>query len=79
VQVLDHLIDTPVPAGSLAVTLVEVKGSVASLRPWVRYELADPALESMSAGRKMLMRLGPDQQRRMQAKLSDIREQVAKP
>jgi hypothetical protein len=49
------------------------------LRPWVRYELADPALESMSAGRKMLMRLGPDQQRRMQAKLSDIREQVAKP
>ena len=79
VQVLDHLIDTPVPPGSLAVTLVEVKGSVTSLRPWVRYELADPALESMSAGRKMLMRLGPDQQRRMQAKLSDIRQQVAKP
>ncbi len=79
VQVLDHLIDTPVPAGSLEVTLVDVKGSVASLRPWVRYELADPALESMSAGRKMLMRLGPDQQRRMQAKLRDFRQQVAKP
>jgi hypothetical protein len=79
VQLLDHLIATPVPAGSLAVTLVEVKGSVTSLRPWVRYELADPALESMSAGRKMLMRMGPAQQRRLQAKLGEIRQLVAKP
>ncbi|MBU4519189.1 MAG: DUF3014 domain-containing protein [Gammaproteobacteria bacterium] len=79
VQVLDHLIATPVPTGPLAVTLVDVKGSVPSTRPWVRYELADPALESLSAGRKMLLRTGPDNQRRLQAKLKDIRQRVARP
>lgn len=79
VQVLDHLIATPVPTEPLAVTLVEVKGPIPSTRPWVRYELADPALESLSAGRKMLLRTGPDNQRRLQAKLKDIRQRVAKP
>lgn len=79
VQVLDHLIATPVPTGPLAVQLVEVKGTVPSLRPWVRYEFVDPALESQSAGRKMLMRVGPDHQRRLMAKLQDIRQRVAKP
>jgi hypothetical protein len=79
VQVLDHLIATPVPTEALAVTLVDVKGTVPSTRPWVRYELADPALESLSAGRKMLLRTGPDNQRRLQAKLKDIRQRVAKP
>ncbi len=79
VQVLDHLIATPVPTAPLTVTLVEVKGTVASLRPWVRYELADPALESMSAGRKILLRVGPEQQRRLQAKLVELRRLVAKP
>ena len=79
VNVLDHLIATPVPIQPLAVTLVEVKGSVPSLRPWVRYEYADPALEAMSAGQKMLMRTGPDHQKRLQAKLRDIRQRVALP
>jgi len=79
VQVLDHLIATPVPTAPLAVSLVEVKGSVASLRPWVRYELADPTLESMSAGRKILLRVGPENQRRLQAKLAELRQLVAKP
>ena len=79
VQVLDHLIATPVPSEPLAVALVEVKGTVPSLRPWVRYEFVDPGLESMSAGRKMLMRSGAENQRRLQSKLSEIRQRVAKP
>lgn len=78
VQVLDHLIATPVHTEPLAVTLVEVKGEVPSTRPWVRYEFADPALESMSAGRKMLLRTGPEHQQRLQAKLRDIRQRIAK-
>jgi hypothetical protein len=78
VQVLDHLIATPVPPGPLAVTLVEVKGEVPSTRPWARYEFADPALESMSAGRKMLMRTGAENQRRVQAKLIEVRERIAR-
>jgi hypothetical protein len=79
VQVLDHLIATPVPPGPLAVTLVEVKGEVPSLRPWVRYEYANPAYESLSAGQKILLRVGPDNQRKLQAKMKDIRQKVAKP
>ncbi len=79
VQVLDHLIATPVPTAPLAVTLVNVKGEVPSTRPWVRYEFADPALESLSAGRKILLRVGPDNQQRLQAKLRDIRQRIARP
>ena len=79
VQVLDHLISTPVPDQPPAVALVEVKGSVPSLRPWVRYEYVDADLEAQSAGRKILMRIGADNQRRLQAKLKDLRQRVAKP
>jgi len=78
VQVLDHLIATPVHTEPLAVTLVEVKGPVPSVRPWVRYEFADPALESLSAGQKILLRVGPENHRRLQAKLVEIRERVAR-
>lgn len=79
VAVLDHLIATPVRSEPPAVVLVDVKGPVPSVRPWVRYEFADPALEAESAGRKILMRVGPDNQRRLQAKLKAIRERVARP
>ncbi len=79
VAVLDHLIATPVPAALPAVVLVEVKGPVPSTRPWVRYEFADPALARLSAGQKMLLRTGPDQQRRLQTVLADLRTRVARP
>ncbi len=79
VQVLDRLIATPVPAQPPAVTLVEVKGDVPSTRPWVRYEYADPALESLSAGQKMLLRTGADNHQRLRAKLIDIRQRIARP
>jgi len=79
VQVLHHLIATPVLTQPLDVTLVEVKGSVPSLRPWVRFEYADPALEAMSAGKKILMRTGAENQKRLQDKLQDIRQRIARP
>ncbi|MGE0348990.1 DUF3014 domain-containing protein [Hydrogenophaga sp.] len=78
VQVLDHLIATPVRNEPLAVSLVEVKGEVPSTRPWVRYEFADPSLEGLSAGQKILLRVGPENHRRLQAKLVDIRGRVAR-
>ncbi len=34
---------------------------------------------SLSAGQKVLLRTGPDNQRRLQAKLKDIRQRVARP
>lgn len=78
VQVIDHLIATPVPAQAPAVHLVEVKGTVPSQRPWVRYEFADPELQKLSAGRKILIRVGPDNQRRLQAKLAELRQHLVK-
>lgn len=78
VAVIDVLLSTPTPAGPLRVTLVEVKGSVPSVRPWVRYEFSDPALESLTAGQKMLLRMGDVNQRRLTAKLREIRAAVVR-
>ena len=79
VDVIDHLLATPEVPAAPPVRLVEVKGSVPSTRPWTHYEFADPGLERMSAGQKLLVRLGPDQARRMKAKLAEFRRLVAAP
>ena len=77
VAVLDHLVATPEPRGPLLVQLTRVQGDVPSTRPWVRYEFADPKLEALSSGQKMLLRMGPDNARRLKAVLSDVRKRVA--
>jgi len=73
VAVIDNLLAAPVPDGPVAVTLVEVKGSVPSLRPWVRYEYVDPALQKLTAGQKIMVRVGPVNQRRLRARLETFR------
>lgn len=78
VEVIDQLLATPDVTGPIKVHLTEVKGPVPSERPWVRYEFADPALEKLSAGQKILVRVGPVNERRLKAKLAEIREQLAK-
>ena len=77
VAVLDQLLATPVPTGPVAVQLTQVKGEVPSTRPWVRYEYADPALQALSSGQKMLVRMGPDNARRLKAVMSELRRRVA--
>jgi hypothetical protein len=77
VAVIDQLLATPEPAGPLAVKLTEVKGEVASTQPWTRYELADPQLEALPAGPKMLLRMGPENSRKLKAKLRAFRSAVA--
>ena len=47
------------------------------MRPNVYYEFADPALESQSAGRKLLLRMGPGNAARVKAKLTEIRSRIA--
>lgn len=78
VAVMDLMIATPVPAELPVLTLVQVRGEVPSTRPWVRYEFADPALQGLSAGQKLLLRMGPEHQRRLQAKLRELRSHVAR-
>jgi hypothetical protein len=77
VAVLDHLLQAPEPAGPVRITLTEVKGDETPRRPWVRYEFADPQLQALSSGQKMMVRMGLVNERRMKARLSDLRRQIA--
>jgi len=76
VEVIDLLLATPQPPHPLQVQLVEVRGTVPSERPWVRYEYADPALEALPAGQKILLRVGPENQKRLKAKLAELRAEL---
>ena len=77
VAVIDHLLQAPEPQTPPRVTLTEVKGEVAVSRPWVRYEFADPQLEALSSGQKLLVRMGLENERRLKARLAEVRRQIA--
>lgn len=73
VRVIDHLLAAPEPAQPPRVRLTDVRGPVPSTRPWVRYEFADPQLEALSAGQKILVRMGPANERKVKQKLAELR------
>ena len=77
VAVIDHLLQAPEPEGPVQVKLTAVKGEMASERPWISYEFVDPRLEALSAGQKMMVRMGPVNERRLKTKLKELRAQVA--
>jgi hypothetical protein len=62
VEVIDHLLDAP-----------DVQGPVKLIRPSVMYQFADPELEALSAGHKVLVRMGSENSARIKAKLKEIR------
>jgi hypothetical protein len=66
VEVIDHLLSAP-----------EAPATIELVRPNVFYEFKDPALESQSAGRKLLLRMGPGNAERVKAKLREIRQRIA--
>ena len=78
VGVLDHLLQTPELQAPLTVQLTPVRTEVPNTRPWVRYEFADPKLEALSSGQKIMLRMGPDNRARAKALLRDLRGRVAK-
>jgi hypothetical protein len=47
------------------------------LRPKVLYEFSDPDLETRSAGQKVMVRMGTENQLRVKAKLHEIRQELA--
>jgi hypothetical protein len=63
-QSLERLISTPIPTGAVPVREV--------VRATVLYEYADPRLEALSPAQKYLIRMGPQNARRVQAKLGEI-------
>jgi Protein of unknown function (DUF3014) len=76
IEVIDHLVAAPAPSATAEVRLTEVRGEIPSTRPWVRYEYVDPALESASAGHKLMLRIGADHQRRVKTKLKALRAEL---
>jgi hypothetical protein len=74
VAVIDQLLLTPVHSGPVSVSLVDVKGPIASEHPWLRYEFTDPNLQALSAGQKILIRTGPANHRRLKARLLVLRK-----
>lgn len=77
VQVIDLLLATPVPEAPLQVHLPTIAAPVQPQRPWVLYEFDDPALQSLSAGQRLLLRMGPVNERRVKARLTEFRRLVA--
>ncbi len=65
VEVIDHLLATP-----------EVDEPVQLVRPHVLYEFADPSLESLSGGQKMLLRAGSDHSVRIKQFLEEFRDAI---
>lgn len=66
VEVIDHLLAAP-----------EIAPPVELVRPDVFYEFADPALETSSFGRKILIRAGPENAERIKAWLRAFRARIA--
>lgn len=80
VAVVDHLLQTPEPAGAVALTVVQVQGKAAAskpLQPWLRYEFADAELQALSAGQKILVRMGVGHMQRIKAQLRALRAHLA--
>jgi hypothetical protein len=65
VEAIDDLLAAPEPTGPIRL-----------VRPKVMYEFADPELEGLSAGQKIMVRMGPEQAARIKAKLREIRSEL---
>jgi len=65
VEVIDHLIATPIPEGPIVL-----------VRPNVLYEFADPELEALSSGQKLLLRIGPNNAATLKRVLEKFRSRL---
>jgi hypothetical protein len=62
VDVIDHLLAAP-----------QIKGRIRLVPDRVLYKFADPELEALSSGHKLMIRLGSDNARRIKTKLLELR------
>jgi hypothetical protein len=65
VEVIDHMLAAP-----------EIQGPIRLVQPKVFYQFAEPALEDLSAGQKIMIRIGPDNAMHVKAKLQEIRKEI---
>lgn len=74
VEVIDLLVATPEPREPVAVRLPAIQGPIQPQRPWLLYEFADPAQQALPAGSQLMLRMGPENQRRLKVRLLLLRE-----
>jgi hypothetical protein len=67
VEVIDHLLEAP-----------ELSAPIQLVQPKVLWEYADKNLEGRSAGQKLLIRMGPANERAIKAKLREFRAEIVK-
>jgi len=77
IDVIDNLLAAPATGETIELVLPPQDPSVEVARPWVLYEYADPALRSLSAGQKILVRMGNENAGRVKTKLRELRERLA--
>jgi hypothetical protein len=65
VEVIDHMLEAP-----------EIDGPIALIQPHIFYKFADPKLQSLSAGHKLMLRIGNDNAARVKGKLREIRSEL---
>jgi hypothetical protein len=65
-EAIDDLLEAP-----------QISGPVKLVRPKVFYKFADPELESLSAGQKIMIRMGPQNAEKVKAKLRELRRELA--
>ena len=66
IEVIDHLLATP-----------DVTTPVELVRPSVHYKFADADLEGLSAGQKILVRMGYDNAFKVKSKIRELRQMLA--
>lgn len=64
-EIIDHLLEAP-----------DVEGTIPLVQPGLFYEYADKELESLSVGKKLLIRLGPKNRAAVKKKLREIRAEL---
>jgi hypothetical protein len=67
-EAIDDMLAAPIPTGPVKL-----------VRPKVLYQFADPELEGLSAGQKIMVRMGPENAARVKAKLREIRRELVAP
>lgn len=65
VEVIENVLATP-----------GITGPIQLLRPKVFYTFADPQLERLSAGQKILIRIGPENAKKVKTKLNELKQQL---
>jgi hypothetical protein len=65
-EAIDDLLEAP-----------QAAGPVKLVRPKVLYKFADPELEGLSAGQKIMLRMGAENAAKVKAKLREIRRELA--